>query len=181
MADNNSAVLLSILLNTGTVCIMDRWRSDVSSLFKILLETMTDITYYILLFFLSHFTAFYFSLGLLYSETWNFIFWLTVRVVRTKKPNLCALLKALKIKYIQYIYPNKSIHLTLRGRRATRSLSLLIPGMTTVILLGPFIPKTFVSWCQKVVRSGLYMNSIHEMQCRSLLMSCLMTYVDDAC
>lgn len=38
--------------------------------------------------------------------------------------------------------------LTFLGLRGTRSLSLFIPGMITVILLGPFIPNTFVSWRQ---------------------------------
>lgn len=42
----------------------------------------------------------------------------------------------------------KSMFLTFLGLKGTRSLSLFIPGMITVILLGPFIPNTFVSWCQ---------------------------------
>lgn len=49
----------------------------------------------------------------------------------------------------------KLIDLTFFGLKGTRSLSLLIPGMMTVILLGPFIPRTFVSWFQKHVKSEI--------------------------
>lgn len=45
----------------------------------------------------------------------------------------------------------KSLKLTFLGLRGTRSLSLFIPGITIVILLGPFIPKTFVSCCHMYV------------------------------
>lgn len=38
---------------------------------------------------------------------------------------------------------------TFLGLSGTLSLSLLIPGTMTVIRLGPFIPKTFVSWGEK--------------------------------
>lgn len=46
----------------------------------------------------------------------------------------------------------KSLNLTFLGLRGTRSLSLFIPGIIIVILLGPFIPKTFVSWCHKYIK-----------------------------
>lgn len=36
--------------------------------------------------------------------------------------------------------------LTLRGRIGTRSPSFVMPGTMMIILLGPFMPKTFVSW-----------------------------------
>lgn len=44
-----------------------------------------------------------------------------------------------------YIIIYICVLLTLRGRMGARSPSLVMPGITIIIRLGPFMPKTFVS------------------------------------
>lgn len=58
--------------------------------------------------------------------------------------------------YYYYTKQKNSLNLTFLGLRGTRSLSLFIPGIMTVILLGPFIPKTFVSWCRKYIKKNIF-------------------------
>lgn len=76
-------------------------------------------------------------------------------------------------------------NLTFLGLRGTRSLSLFIPGIITVILLGPFIPNTFVSCCHKYIKKKTHFLlvltlKLYVHKCRSLVMSCFRTHVDDA-
>lgn len=70
----------------------------------------------------------------------------------------------------------KSMFLTFLGLRGTRSLSLFIPGMITVILLGPFIPSTFVSWSQGLKKKV----AIYDIQSLVFDVNEIMAYVDDS-
>lgn len=63
-----------------------------------------------------------------------------IKVISTKRKLNCYVI-LYRVKFL--------IKLTFLGLSGTLSLSLLIPGMMTVIRLGPFIPKTFVSWGEK--------------------------------
>lgn len=55
----------------------------------------------------------------------------------------CTLKKKMVVCVCMYVYICDL--LTLRGRMGTRSPSLVMPGITIIIRLGPFMPKTFVS------------------------------------